>query len=413
MSVRLESIAFNHDPGSATTDALNIRKNKSDDCIVPEWRNIPLVLTVNPEDCPVAYAIEETRGRVLTVRATFRRLDRSLSSVLIRTSNPPSRFMETFSWIFARLENWRNRFVINVGGTYASPPPPPPPSFPNTLGDVPPTRLQFGASDVVTVVLPLNNTRIWNRGVGRYDDAWHWQYQPGNGRWTEFQLSRHRVYILLSVPKDPWTQVPQASDLPWTEVLDHTCKWASGQMTPDGIGNEVTKAVNALGGACLSYDHLNKLQHFSSVQGFDCTKFLGLLQAGAGAKSYADCRDCANIVVSFANVLGCDLSALRLGQSPIAGAPDTPEFAVKEIRLIGDPGWTAGLVWDFHAVASRGISPPNVEVFDACLELDRAAPNRAPLLPVNLPFNQYRDLLIPLTDQQHFILSQSYRASIS
>ena len=38
MSVRLEAIKFNHDPGAATADALTIRRNATQTVAVPEWR---------------------------------------------------------------------------------------------------------------------------------------------------------------------------------------------------------------------------------------------------------------------------------------------------------------------------------------------------------------------------------------
>ena len=66
MNVLLDAIKFNHDPTSATFDALNIRKNDKQLITVPEWRR---GISVNPEDSPAAYALFETRGNVITISA--------------------------------------------------------------------------------------------------------------------------------------------------------------------------------------------------------------------------------------------------------------------------------------------------------------------------------------------------------
>jgi hypothetical protein len=55
--VQLLAIKFNHDPGSAMNDALNIRRNVSTWINVPEWQQ---GICVNPEDSPAAYAIAPT-----------------------------------------------------------------------------------------------------------------------------------------------------------------------------------------------------------------------------------------------------------------------------------------------------------------------------------------------------------------
>ena len=39
MSVQLESIAFNHDTGAHSVDALNIRRNATQAVVVPEWQH--------------------------------------------------------------------------------------------------------------------------------------------------------------------------------------------------------------------------------------------------------------------------------------------------------------------------------------------------------------------------------------
>jgi len=56
--IAIEAIKFNHNPGSATHDAFNIRRNATQVVRVPEWRRF---ISVNPEDSPAAYAVRPRR----------------------------------------------------------------------------------------------------------------------------------------------------------------------------------------------------------------------------------------------------------------------------------------------------------------------------------------------------------------
>jgi hypothetical protein len=81
MSVLLLAIKFNHNPNSATNDALNLRKNAIWFVDVPEWRR---GATVNPEDSRAAYSIEDTFGRRVTIQASFLTDDLQNRTVLVR-----------------------------------------------------------------------------------------------------------------------------------------------------------------------------------------------------------------------------------------------------------------------------------------------------------------------------------------
>src|SRR5438093_1119227 len=85
MGVELLAIKFNHDPTSATSDALNIRKNAREFIAVPEWRRGDL----NPEDSVAAYAIRETRGETVTIQAKFASTEDKPGTVEVRAVLPP------------------------------------------------------------------------------------------------------------------------------------------------------------------------------------------------------------------------------------------------------------------------------------------------------------------------------------
>jgi hypothetical protein len=77
MDVTIEAIKFNHDPTSATTDALTIRKNYDEDITVPEWQ----WSEKGPRTSAAAYA--RSQGNALTIAVRVKRLDASVRSVRI------------------------------------------------------------------------------------------------------------------------------------------------------------------------------------------------------------------------------------------------------------------------------------------------------------------------------------------
>src|ERR1700730_6345354 len=82
--IAIEAIKFNHNPGSATHDAFNIRKNAMQTVHVPEWRQF---ISVNPEDSPAAYAVAPTKGNHITIEVSITTSDPGLAFVEVRVEN--------------------------------------------------------------------------------------------------------------------------------------------------------------------------------------------------------------------------------------------------------------------------------------------------------------------------------------
>lgn len=357
VAVRLDAVAFNHDSSSAATDALSLRKNATEFVTVPEWR---AGASTVPEDSPAAYAISETQGNTITIRARFKIPAAGSLSVFVRAVA----------------------------------------ASPSVLGEVKAKQVTFQSNGETGLeAFELQNVQIGSAGVGIHDVVWKWQFrlQPTDP-WVEFDTSRHRIYTVLEVPTAPWRQTPHAASntqLPWTEVLEHACRWASGTTGRDAAAGRVTAAVYNLGPALLEYDCPNGgATHYASPS-FDCTAFLERLGGGVGRGRYVNCTDCATIVSTFSNILGCDLWQSQMGFG----------FALNPILAIGSSVWQTACNWggfSYHEVAWKGAATSDEEVFDACLRVDgdadpTAAPH-TPLLPVNLRFGdpgdgQYRDRL--------------------
>jgi len=147
MKVLLDAIQFCHDPTSATRNALTIRWDATREVVRPEWRR---GACVGPEDSPVAYAISETRGHTITIKARFRRMVPGLDTVEIRALDPT---LQDGGWLAA----WLRRV-----GLLRSP-------SANPLGEVSPRGVAFGPdglSDFET--FELAGTRLEELGVGAW-----------------------------------------------------------------------------------------------------------------------------------------------------------------------------------------------------------------------------------------------------
>ena len=342
--IAIESISFNHDPVAAAHDAINVRKDTGATVTIPEWRRF---ISVNPEDSPAAYAIAPTKGNAVTILV-------SLSS-----TDPGVSFVEV------RVEHHVRTRAVNFSNGSAGP-----------------------------AVFELIDPPTSHGHVGIHDVTWRWEYRLGpNHSWHHFSTTRHRFYALLAVPTAPWLQAPfnaANTQLPWTAALDYACRWAEGATSPDMAAALVTQAVYALGPAIVTYDCPGGGSSHYSFPDFDCTSFVERLRGGIGNGVYVNCSDCATIVASFANMLGCDLWQSKMGWG----------FALNELLAIGSNVWQTACGWpgfSYHEVAWEDACTANDDVFDACLRVDGdsdpTAPPNVPLLPQDLRFGNPGNLL--------------------
>jgi len=230
--------------------------------------------------------------------------------------------------------------------------------------------------------------------VGISDVAWRWEYRLGPQHpWHPFTVTRHRFYVVLDVPTDPWKATPYNAgntQLLWTDVLDYTCRWAAGATSKDMAAALVTQSVYALGPSIITYDCPGGGSSHYSWSNFECTAFLERLAGGLGNGIYVNCSDCATIVSTFANALGCDLWQSRMGWF----------FDLNEMLGIGSSVWETACGWggfSYHEVAWEGACTANDDVYDGCLQVDGDSdPTSVPhvaLLPQDLRFGNPGDLV--------------------
>jgi hypothetical protein len=197
MALNLKTITFNHDLASATTSALNIRKNKDFETALPEFDS---AIQRTPQQQCAAYSIATTRNQAVFVRCVLAMPAGAPASVEIRA---------TGGGVLGALD------VVTV-------------NIPN-------------ATDV-TVDFPLDHRGF--AAAGRHDVTWQWEWRlAGAKAWQSLASTSHRIYLLLDVPGAPWTQTFGDKRNPWTDLLDHVCVIAAGKSTEMTASIAMTKAI--------------------------------------------------------------------------------------------------------------------------------------------------------------------------
>ncbi len=145
----------------------------------------------------------------------------------------------------------------------------------------------------------------------------------------------HAYYTLLDDPVSPMQE-------PWTQVLDYTCSWASGQTTNSGTIKKITEgAYNNIGKTYYGGDS------HTYAQNFYLTNFF--------SENYADCQDMSAVVQTFSNAVGISNVKVRRVLGP---------FYTQYILPIGTSNWLYSIEWGIHQ-----FSYYNNKVYDAVLKL--------------------------------------------
>src|SRR5262245_39725849 len=161
--IELEAIAFNHDPATATHDALNLRRNATEWIAVPEWRR---ARSVTPEDSPAAYALARVAGQAVTIQASFSCDDPSITIAEVRARDNvidpgPSGCTGQVIDLFRR---WLQQLYGNV------------------LGEVQARTVAFVNGQSGLLPFFLTRTKLAQAGVGSHTTEWRWEYRLPNQR---------------------------------------------------------------------------------------------------------------------------------------------------------------------------------------------------------------------------------------
>lgn len=351
----LANIKFNHDPTGATVDALSIRQNATQVVDPPEWRHGD----TDPKQSPAAYAINQVKGKTVTIQAEF----------TINTNDATALQIQA------------------TGG--------------GILGAIAPVTVNFknGRSTPQYVTLQLPHHQLDKGGVQAVDAQWTWQFKLGSGAWTQFATSNHRIFTVLEIPTKPWIQSadPRRSQLPWVDALEYSCAWAAGKTTSGDVLKAVTEKVN--GAIGLKYDTTQGASVYTGRQAgrpdqvFYLTSFLAMLGGAPGKGKVVNCRDCATIVTTFANLVGVNVQASLMANPARVG------FYCNKIQAIGYTVWDYPFgpkkrKFSYHEVAWLGATGYRDAIYDACLKFDSSndpwnwagGTTHTPVLPTNYQF---------------------------
>ena len=263
------------------------------------------------------------------------------------------------------------------------------------LGDVEPTRIHFnerGNSYVEDdigdgiIELTISSADIWRHGIGASWQLWQWEYSIDDGKTWELVdgfflkgISIHRIFLIKNPPTWPWSGYDEeirevsgedaSSRWPYIGALEWACKWARGETTEVGIASKIVARLNDGTGERFKYQKAGA-NNYTSVyhKYFDCGRFIDRLNGKFGRGPNVNCVDCAHMVISLCNALGCNLQPGK-----IENTEDTNPFELNPLVLIGYKELTDGnQTFAYHQVAY--ITNPDDEtqdhIFDACIKYD-------------------------------------------
>ena len=269
-TVSLEHIHFDHDKFAMTNDAFHIRVNKAKEIKPPEWR----VGYEKPEKSPAAYAIQETKGKTLRIKARF------FIRPKPKDKNTEVEIRAKGGGLLGEISAKKVKFVYGV-----------------SVNDTNPKNLQ--------AVFDLSKANLGTK-IKREDITWNWEYRfDANEQWKPLISTQHRIYVVLRQPPAPWSQT-DPNNYPWTEVLDHVCdnKVAGGQESIEAAATEIVKHIYDKHGA--EYNTINGAGVYTenSTGRFLLTTYLKNIPT----VRIVGCYDCAAPTTVFSTSVGCPMT---------------------------------------------------------------------------------------------------------
>jgi hypothetical protein len=343
--VELTNIKFNHNTGSSSSDALNIRQdyNTAFDISNGEWvkggTNIPACYTTN---------------KAVTIKARFTVQPASITSADI--------------WALS----------TDAGGS---------------LGDVIKTNVTFsgGVSSPEYVTFQMSGTTP-HCIQKTTNDVWQWKMENVNGTGSatcDLNTSGvHSVYTILNEPVSPWVNTAGDQKNAWKTALDLVCAsapWAGGETAVTGAASRITEAIN--GSGRFKYDIGSGAAMYLDGGTIKCSLCIDRLNGGFGADELVNCTDCGNFITTFANLIGGELYSSKMYTLGVG-------FDTNPYSAIGRPAWTPpswGWGFSYHEVGWTGACGDGDSIFDPCLKVDsNGDPSAAPrteLLPTGMMFS--------------------------
>ena len=360
--IEVVAVKFNHDVGSEFMDGINIRQNHSlpFDIANGEWTSAQGAVS------PICYRA----GQPVSVKAKFSAGTTLMTSAKIKAENLASSggLFNSFperEVVFRNGESDWVEFTMNG-------------SVPSQVLICPAEYLKWTVTSVDGQPVPPET--ITNTGP-------------------------HKVYVILDSPQPPWDNTAGSECNAWTNALEFACASASGASLMTNAAAKISEAI--YGSNRFQYEFVRGKSKYTEYtengESVVClTKCIDRLNGRDGNGLYVNCTDCASFVVSFANLLGCELYSSRMGSV----------FTTNPYLAIGNTTWTPpqwGWCFSYHEVAWSGNCGNYDLVYDACLKYNGVDPptnlTHVAISPVAVIFSDddpnapyvYRERLTPPT----------------
>lgn len=216
------------------------------------------------------------------------------------------------------------------------------------------------------------------------------------------KTKKHIIYTVLADPVEPWGA---GHSKLWVSVLEKLCNdWVKGLDAKDKAAASVVEKLFHSG---LTYDTVRGGCHFSNQNYVGLKMVINFLNKKHPSTYYnnkfLNCSDCAGIVTSLANALGCELYSSEFSSTIYDG------FTCHKIVCIGVPGWDYPFAYvdavthkrtggfSYHAIGWEGGCGRGDKIWDACL-MAANDPVRLPGMDAryaeNMIYNVYEPKLV-------------------
>jgi len=291
-------IKFDYTSGNSD-DALDIKRNNSTDIQKPEW------YPAYNRNEPMAYIKENE--------------------------------------CFIQARFWVDRTGFDYAGIYAD-------MSGSGIGDVPEQAVNFNDTQYATETMECFGSVPGSVGIRSFSWDWYVTYIDA----VEFEeplwigtSGDHEYYTVLAAPQAPMS-------VPWTEVLDYACDWASGRSDLGAALQDLTESLYNCG---VEYDGGT---HYTSgsYTNLNLTSLIDDLSNPSSVEM--DCRDFSNFLQVLLNALGGNCQYNRIDRT------SSPNYLYYNyLWPAGWGGYAFNGVWDYHQVGWYGS-----DVADASTKID-------------------------------------------
>lgn len=183
-------------------------------------------------------------------------------------------------------------------------------------------RLKAGKDGTCTVRLAFQQGTLGQAGIGDFFHTLKWTISGGHA--TVTQETPMRFFLTYDVPQAPWGD-KNGFGTPWTDVLSLACNLAMGVTGETDILWQCALQKSMIHGLWICCKKYAQEPVYVSGTNLHLTRWLADLR-GNNASLHA--QDCAALMVTLCNLLGCGLSSVLL-----RGAEGKPMTTRQVVRI--------------------------------------------------------------------------------